>query len=130
MFFMSKKWALYKSSNYLQSIQENLKGTKIFSLIVYLKLSIIKGGGERNTTQKKDMEVTRIQGGKCVLKVRHLRKRTAKKIRRMVNLSFQKSEATGLFKTAVADRRFALCKKNRGRKSCSGYTMPLAWGYM
>ena len=62
------------------------------------------------------MQAARIQGGKCVLKLRHLRKSTAKKIRRMVNLSFQQSEAAGWFKTAVADRRFALCKNTEGER--------------
>lgn len=45
---------------------------------------------KENTKQEKNKQVARIQGGKYVLKLRHLRKRAAKETGKIVNLSFQK----------------------------------------
>lgn len=61
-------------------------------------------------------QAARIQGVKCVLNLNYMRKRTAYKIRRMVNLPFQKLEVAGSFKTAVINRRFVLCTKSEAER--------------
>lgn len=56
--------------------------------------------------KQKHMQGTGIQDIKLILKLRHLGRRTDEKKkmnRRMMNLSFQKSEATDWYKTAVSD---------------------------
>lgn len=67
---------------------------------------------KENTKQEKSKQVARIQGGKYVLKLRHLRKRAAKETGKIVNLSFQKLEPPGWSDAVVASTGFGACIKS------------------